>query len=88
MKNKLKSLDPFLAVGLVFSVALSIFLVLLGQDQITSLIVGLLSTIVTLLIDIIARIKESEDRLRGVILLGEKLAQDSDLLSRITQNYK
>jgi len=52
--------DPILILGLSISISMGLIMVLTGNDTIISLIVGLLSTIVTLLADIIARIQKTE----------------------------
>lgn len=59
-KSILHWLDPILVIGLSISVAIGILMVLSGNDSALGLAVGLLSTIVTLLIDIIARIRKAE----------------------------
>ena len=53
-------LDPILLVGLFASISVSAVMVLSGNDTLSGLTIGLLSTIVTLLIDIIARIQRTE----------------------------
>jgi len=50
-------LDPILLIGLFISITVGVTMVLSGNDTLWGLTVGLLSTIVTLLIDIIARIQ-------------------------------
>lgn len=60
MSSKLRFLDPIVVIGVVISIALAIILVLMGQDQAISLLVGLSITTITLLIDNISRLKESE----------------------------
>ncbi len=59
-KSVLRWLDPIVIIGLVISVSISAAMVLSGNDTLSGLIIGLLSTIVTLLIDIIARFHKAE----------------------------
>lgn len=61
MNHKLTHwLDPILLIGLFISIAISVVMVLIGNDTIPSLTIGLLSTIITLIVDAIARIQKSE----------------------------
>lgn len=53
-------LDPILLIGLLASVVVGVGMVLTGNDTLSGLTIGLLSTIVTLLIDAIARIQKAE----------------------------
>lgn len=62
MFQKQKFLDPIIVVGVVISIAVAIILILLKQDQAISLLIGLVITIITLIVDLIARVKESEKR--------------------------
>ena len=61
--SKLRFLDPILVIGTAVSIGVSVILVLLGQDQISSLLIGLVATAITLLIDIIARLDQAEENL-------------------------
>lgn len=93
MKNKRKSilqLDPFLTAGIIISIALALVLVLLGQDEVSSLITGFLITIITILIDLIARLRETETRVLEAVKLGNILSENEELhsvLSQIALNY-
>jgi len=93
MKNKTKSilrLDPFLTTGIIVSIAIALILILLGQDEVNSLIAGLLTTIVTILIDLIARLKETEYKILQASKLGNVLSENRDLhttLSQIASSY-
>lgn len=64
MQKRIKALkdwvDPIIIIGLVVSLGISSYMLITGQDKVSGLIVGLLSTILTFLIDIIARINKSE----------------------------
>lgn len=60
-KKKMQWLDPILAIGVLVSIAIGFSMVVLGNDTVSSLIVGLLSTIITLLVDAVARIQELEN---------------------------
>lgn len=88
MKNKRKSilqLDPFLTTGIVVSISLALVLVLLGQDEVNSLIAGLLTTIITILIDLIARLKETEHKILEATKLGNVLSENKELHSTLNQ---
>ena len=83
-------MDPFLTSGIIISIALALILVLLGQDEVNSLIAGLLTTIITILIDLIARLKSTEQTILGAIKLGDLLSNDKDLhltLNDIANSY-
>lgn len=88
MKSLTQLLDPFLIIGLVFSIALSFLLVLIGQDEFNSLMIGLIATLITLAIDIIARFKETEERILKAITGGEVLLKDEILHSKCRQIAK
>jgi hypothetical protein len=88
---KIHFLDPIIVIGAVISIALAIILVLIGQDQAISLLIGLVVTMITLLIDIIARIKESETKIIQLSKFGNALANDSwlfDVLRQIVTDYQ
>jgi len=53
-------LDPILLIGLFTSIAIGVVMVETGNDTMSGLIIGLLSAIITLLIDAIARIHKAE----------------------------
>jgi hypothetical protein len=78
-----KLIDPFLAVGVAFSVALSLFLLLIGVDKVDSLIVGLIATTISLVIDLVARFKDSERRILQAVTLLELIMQDNQLPENI-----
>lgn len=88
MKSLTQLFDPFLLIGIVFSIALSFFLVLIGQDEINSLMVGLIATLITLAVDIIARFRETEERILKAITGGEVLLKDESLHSKCRQIAK
>lgn len=60
LKQITRWLDPILLIGLTISITISIVMVLTGNDSLSSLIIGLLSTIITLLIDVAARVQKAE----------------------------
>lgn len=61
MRNKIiKWLDPILVMGLLISITISVVMVLIGQDKLSGLQIGLLVAILTFLIDNVARIQKSE----------------------------
>jgi hypothetical protein len=91
MLARLRFLDPILIIGIGVSVVTALILVLIGQDQVASLLIGLVITVMTLLIDIIARLKESEERIVKISALGETLASEPSLfrmLQQITNDYR
>ena len=53
-------LDPIIVIGLIISIAVGILMVWGGNDTLSGLTVSLLATIVTLLVEIIARIHRAE----------------------------
>jgi uncharacterized membrane protein len=59
----MRFLDPIVVIGTIVSIALAVILVLIGQDEVLSLLVGLVIACMTLLIDIIARLKGSEEKI-------------------------
>jgi hypothetical protein len=91
MLSKFRFLDPIIVIGVIISIALAIILVLTGQDQAISLLIGLAVTIITLLINIIARLKESEAAIIKTSEFGNMLANDSwlfDVLRQIVNDYQ
>ncbi len=85
MQSKLRFLDPIIVIGIIISVALAIILVLIGQDEAISLLIGLVLTAITLLVDIIARIKESEKNIIQASTLETLLVKNPSLLSIVSQ---
>lgn len=83
MKKILSLIDPFLIIGIVFSIAISIYLIYTGIDTVSGLLVGLMVTTVTLIIDLIARLKDSETRLSQTIILGNQLQNNQELFAII-----
>lgn len=60
LKDILQRVDPILLIGIIASVFIGIVMVLSGNDTLSSLTIGLLGTIITLLVDVVARIQKSE----------------------------
>ena len=90
LSRLLRSIDPILAVGVTFSIALAVVLVLIGQDQVTSLLIGLVVTTITLLIDTLGRQKDSEQRIVEAFELGRALSSNPRLIEitrQITEDY-
>lgn len=86
----LRSIDPILAVGVTFSIALAVILVLIGKDQVTSLLIGLVVTTITLLVDTLARQKDSEQRIVEAVELGRALSSNPrlfEIIRQITEDY-
>lgn len=91
MLAKLRFINPIIAIGVIISLALSVILVLLGQDKAISVLIALAVTIVTLLIDIIARLKESEGKIVQVFAFGNALVKDPwlfGILQQIVNDYQ
>lgn len=85
MKEKIKSLDPVLITGILISVFSALILVLLGKDEVNSLIVGLLITTITLGVDVIGRVKESQTNMLQSIKLGKTLEINPELHETISE---
>ena len=85
MRGKLRFLDPIITIGIIVSVAAAVILVLIGQDSAISLLSGLVITAIALMIDVIARLRESEERILRTSVLGAALVRDPWLLSAIQQ---
>ena len=85
MQSKLRFLDPIIVIGTIISLALAIILVLIGQDEVLSLLIGLVIACITLLIDIIARLKESEEKIIQITELGSILIKNPPLLTTVSQ---
>ena len=80
-----------LAIGIVISISLAVILVLMGQDEVQSLIAGLLTTVITLSVDVIARLRESERRILEATTFGELIQMNQELhstLHQITRSYQ
>lgn len=60
--NIFRWLDPIILIYIV-SITISVGMIILGNDSVQSFIVGLLSTLLTLLVDIIARLQRTEANL-------------------------
>lgn len=88
-KNLTNLIDPIILIGLFVSVGISIFMVLMGNDSVTSLIIGLLSTIVTLLIDIVSRIQKAESTLLAANDLAKLFSKSkvSSDIRELAHNY-
>jgi hypothetical protein len=69
----IKFIDKFLAAGIVASIMLSLLLYFSGVDTISSLIIGLLGSILTLQIDQIARVEQSSERIEQKSDLAHKI---------------
>jgi hypothetical protein len=83
-----KFLDPLLVIGILVSVFSALTLVFLGQDEVSSLIVGLLITSITLAIDFIGRLKETENKILQATALGTLLNEQHELHQTIAEIVK
>lgn len=70
-------LDRVLVIGIIVSVVIALLLVLTGNDTILGLVVGLLSLIITLLLEVIARFNKLESLLAEAVTLSKILSDDS-----------
>jgi hypothetical protein len=82
-------LDPILLIGLFVSIAVGVAMVLTGNDTATGFTIGLLSAIIALLIDIIARIQKTEDSFVDAAGLSRTLLDESigEVLREIVNSY-
>ena len=85
----LKWLDPVLLIGLFISIAVATGMIVLGNDTVQSFIVGLLSTIIALLVDIITRIQRTEYSVLEATRLSQIVSDEniSPFLLRVAQHY-
>lgn len=85
----IRSLDPILLIGLLISISIGLVMVSTGHDTPISLTIGLLSTIITLLIDVIARIEKTEKSFLNAAGLSRTLSDESigKTLQEIADNY-
>ena len=85
MKNLHNLLHPFQIVGFVVSSIISIALIVSGQDQINSVILGLILATLIQLFDLQMRQNASEERLIAANALSRILYRDDWLLKNIRQ---
>ncbi len=90
LKKTIYWLDPILLISIFLSTAIGIGLVLAGKDSISSLIVGLLVAIITLLVDAIARIHKTENTVLSLEKLSRIISDESlgKSLLEIAQSYE
>src|SRR5207302_351120 len=79
MRTKLRFLEPLLVIGIAFSIGIATLLVIIGQDKAISLLIGLATTTITLVIDLVSRHTESEKRIVQIFSLGDGLIQANDI---------
>ena len=83
-------MSPILAVGLAFSLGLSIFLLIFGVDTPDSTIIGLTSVIISLLLELMVRITRLGNQLVAASRLSQDLVKDEKLftlISSIVRDY-
>ncbi len=78
-------IDPILVIGVFVSIGLSVTLVLTGLDTGQGLIIALVGTVLTLLIDTIARLRMAERDVLRIFSFGKSLMQDKWLLDTMEQ---
>ena len=79
------TLDPILVAGIIASIGISVLLVLLGIDRAQGLIIVLLGTILTLIVDLVARLRDTEAHILDTVSLGLRIARDEWLFDIIEQ---
>lgn len=82
-------LDPIILVGLFISIAVGVGMVLTGNDSLWGLTIGLLSAILTLLVDLIARVQKAEDSFLEAANLSQILSDEyiGKRLQEIADSY-
>lgn len=91
MKRILQALDPIQIIGFAISVAVPLFLLITGKDQIGSVTLGFVLATFTQLLDLQVRQSDSEKRLLSSRTLNETLYRDEWLfesLSQIANDYQ
>ncbi|MEW5870999.1 MAG: hypothetical protein AB1894_17125 [Chloroflexota bacterium] len=88
MRKIIKQVDPILLIGITISILISVILVFVGQDEVNSLLVGLVLTTITLIIDGFTRIKEVERNTIQALGLEESLTKYPFLFSTLFQIAK
>jgi len=73
-----------LIVGISFSIALSVCLLLLGVDTPDSTIIGLVSIAISLLLELISRLAKAQEKLIAASGLSRSLLRDETLFSAIS----
>src|SRR5687767_13654167 len=87
----MRFLDGILVVGILSSVGLSVLLVLLGLDEGQGLIIGLIGTVLSLIIDLFARLREAETHILGSLTLSRELTNDkwlARIVGQISTDYQ
>jgi hypothetical protein len=85
MKDKTQIVDTFQVIGFVISIAISLSLIVIGQDTIPSVTLGLVVATFTQIFDLQLRYNTSEERLLKAGLLNELLYKDEWLLRQVQQ---
>jgi hypothetical protein len=91
MKRIFQVLDPLQITGFAISVAVPLFLLITGKDQISSVTLGFVLASFTQLLDLQVRQSDSERRLLSSKALNEILYRDEwllDSLSQIASDYQ
>jgi hypothetical protein len=71
--------DPWIVAGIIISILVGVIMVLIGKDEVDSLIVGLLLTILTLMLDIFRSFKSHEQ----LLMENFSLSDDPWLYSKV-----
>jgi len=81
----MKNIDKFQIIGFVLSAAVSLILIIRGQDTIVSVTLGLVLAILVQLFDLQMRNAETEEKLLQANLLDSQLFGDNEFLVQIKQ---
>ena len=85
MLNSLRKIDPTISLGILLSLSTSIILLLRGQNEAISILIGLVITAISIMIRVLLRIKESEENLLKNSALDRLILADPALFSIIQQ---
>ena len=85
MKSPIKAFDTFQISGFIISVAISLGLIVMKQDTVASVTLGLILAILTQLFDLQIRHGATEERILKASAISESLYKDESLLEDIQQ---
>jgi hypothetical protein len=85
MKSPIKVFDAFQIIGFIISVAISIGLIVMKQDTVASVTLGLILATLTQLFDLQIRHSATEERILKASAISESLYKDEPLLEDIQQ---
>lgn len=91
MKLPIKNLDQIQIIGFIISIIVSVSLLLMGQDEVSSITLGFVLAALTQLFDLQKRTEDSEERLLKASSLSQELYRNEwlfDHLQQIVHDYK